>query len=136
HEIDDEFQLVEALKIGHFRLVTGFNQRFVSGEHQGRKAAAKNGLFAEEIRFGFLFEGSFDDAGAGPANTLGPGERDLFGLLAGILVNSDERRDAFALGELAADDVAGAFRRHQDYIDILRGDYRFEMDRKPVREEE
>ncbi len=85
-----------------------------------RHAAAEDGLLAKEIGFGFFLEGGLDDSASRAADALGPCERGLLGLLAGVLIDGDERRDAFALGELAADDVARAFRRDHDHVHVLR----------------
>ena len=74
HQIDNQFQFVEAFEVGHLGLVTGFDEDFVSGLHQRGGAAAEDGLFAEKIGFGFFLEGGFDDAGAGAADAFGPGE--------------------------------------------------------------
>ena len=136
HQVDDELQFVQALEVGHLRRVAGLDERFESGLHQRARAAAEHGLFAEEIGLGLFLEGGFDHAGAGAADALGPGERDLLRLLAGVLIDGDERRHAFAFGVLAADDVAGAFRRDHDDVHVLRRDDGLEMDREAVAEEE
>ena len=63
-QIDDEFEFVEALEVGDFGLVAGFDERFESCFDQFADAAAEDGLFAEEIGLGFLGEGGFENAGA------------------------------------------------------------------------
>ena len=127
---------MEALEVGHFRRVAGLGQHLEARLHQRARAAAEHGLLAEKIGLGFLLEGRLDDAAARAADALGPGERDLLGLLAGVLVDRDERRHAFALGVLAAHDVAGAFRRDHDDVHIRRRDECFEMDGEAVAEDE
>ncbi len=57
-------------------------------------------------------------------------------LPARVLVDGDERRDAFALGELAADDVAGAFRRDHDHVHVLGRHDGLEVDGEAVGEEQ
>src|SRR5260221_4446031 len=47
HQINDEFQFMEAFKIDHLRLVTGFHERFESRLDQRAHPAAKPGPFAE-----------------------------------------------------------------------------------------
>ncbi len=136
HQIDDELQFVKAFEVGHLGGIARFDQRFESRLNKRRGSAAKDGLFAEEIGFCFFFEGGLDDATASSANALGPGQGDLFRVLAGILVDGDQRGHALAFGELAAHDVAGPLRRHHDDIDVLRGHDGLEMNAEAVREEE
>lgn len=109
---------MEDFEVGHFGLVTGFDEGFEARLDEVGDATAEDGLFAEEVGFGFFLEGCFKDAAAGAADAFGPGECGFFGLLAGVLVNGDEAGNAFALGVLAADDVAGAFGGHHDDINL------------------
>ena len=44
----------------------------------------------------------------------------LSAALAGVLVNGDQRRNTFAFGILTTHDVTGAFRSHEDDINIFR----------------
>ena len=85
HQIGDEFQFMQALEVGHLRRVAGFDEHFKSGLHQSARAAAEHGLFAEQIGFRLFLEISFEDAGARAANAFGPGERNFFRILAGVL---------------------------------------------------
>ena len=120
HEVDDEFQFVQAFEVGHFGLVTGFDEGFKAGLNEGGCAAAEDGLFAEEVGFGFFLESGLDDAGAGGADAFGPGQRELFGVFAGVLIDGDEGGNAFAFHVLAADDVAGAFGCDEDDVHVVR----------------
>ena len=70
-EVNDELHLVAAFKIGDFGLIAGSDQRFETGLDQFRHTAAQDGLFAEEVGFGFFLEGGFDHAGTRPADALG-----------------------------------------------------------------
>src|SRR5690606_33466322 len=74
HEIDDELQLVEALEVGHFRLVTGFHQHFEARLHEGGSATAKHALLTEEVGHGFLAEVGFENTCTGAADATRPGE--------------------------------------------------------------
>ena len=76
-------------------------------------------MFAEQIGFGFLLEGGLEDAGAGGADAFGPGQRDLLGVLARVLIDADQGGHAFAFHILAADDVARPFGRDEDDVDVL-----------------
>src|SRR5215471_18066108 len=86
-QIDNELQLMEAFEISDFRLVSRFNQRLEGHFHQRADAAAKDGLLAEEIAFGFFFESRFDNARFEVACSPGVRESVLLGLTAGILMN-------------------------------------------------
>jgi len=66
-QIDDQLDLVQALKIGHLRGVTGFGQRLVTGLNEAGQATAQNDLFAEQICLALFAKCRLDDAG--PATT-------------------------------------------------------------------
>ena len=68
----------QAFKIGDFRLVAGFDQRFKTGADERGDAAAEHDLLAEEVRFRFFFEGRLDDAGARTADGFGISQRQSF----------------------------------------------------------
>ena len=68
---------MHALEVGHLGLVAGFDERFEAGFDQRADAAAEDGLFAEEVGFGFFGDGGLDDAAAGAADALGVGQADL-----------------------------------------------------------
>ena len=71
HEVYDHLHFVERFKIGDFRLVACFAQRFEPVGNELADTAAENGLFAEEVRFCFFLEGRLDDAGTGAADAAG-----------------------------------------------------------------
>jgi hypothetical protein len=50
-QVDDQLHFVQALEIGHFRRVAGFDQRFETGADQFDQAAAENNLLAEQVGF-------------------------------------------------------------------------------------
>jgi hypothetical protein len=62
------------------------------------RPAAQHDLLAEEVGLGLLRERRLDDAGAGAADGVGVGERQLLGLPGGVLLDGDQRRHAAALG--------------------------------------
>ena len=70
HEVNDQLQFVQALEVGHFRRVASFNQGFKTGFNQFNGTAAQNGLFAEQVGFGLVLEGGFDDAGTTATHTV------------------------------------------------------------------
>src|SRR5574341_146803 len=118
HEIDDELQLVQALEIRHLRSVAGFHQRLEAGLHEFHAAAAKHRLFAEEIGFGLVFKGGFDDAGAAAADGGGIGKRGVLGLAGRVLEYSNQVGNAAALHELAAHRVARGLGGDHDHVQI------------------
>src|SRR5699024_538711 len=63
--------------------------------------------------------GGLDDAGAGAADALGVGERQVPGGAARVLLDGDDVRDAAAGDELAAHGVAGRLRSDQQHVDTL-----------------
>src|ERR1035441_1798476 len=90
-EVDDELELVEALEIGDFGGVSGFDQGVEPGPDQLGGTAAEDALFAEEVAFGFFAEGGVEDAGLEAAEGEGVGEGAFEGLAGGVL-RSEERR--------------------------------------------
>ena len=122
HQIHDQLQLVQAFKIGHFRLVTGFDQRFKTGHDQGRGPAAQHGLFAEKVRFGLFLEAGLDDPRARGADALGIRERRLERVTRVILVHGQQCWDALTLSVDAPYEVAGTFGRDHKYVHVCRGD--------------
>src|ERR1700722_6180579 len=135
-EIDDEFHFMQTFKISHLGSVTGFDERLETRKDQFRATAAEDGLFAEQIGLGFFANRGLEDRGASGADTLGPRERDLLGFAGGVLMDRDERRNTFALGVHAADEMTGPFRGDEKYIDILGRDDLAEMQRETVRDAE
>ena len=127
---------MQALEVGHLGAVTSLGEHFKAGLDEGAGTTAKDGLLAEEVGFGFFLEGGLDDAAAGAADAVCPGESDLLGLLVGVLMDGDEGGDALAFGVLAADDVAGAFRGHHDDVHVLRRDDGLVENGEAVGEEE
>ena len=101
-------------------MVAGFDEGFEAGFDEGRGAAAEDGLFAEEVGFGFFLERGLDDAAAGAADAFGVGEADFEGGVAGAFAGGDEAGDAAAGDEFAADEVAGAFGGDEQCVVRLR----------------
>ena len=73
HEIDDQFELVEAFEIGHFWCIARLGQCLETGLDKVRDTTAQNGLFTEQIGLGLFLEVGLDDAGL--AATVGHGRR-------------------------------------------------------------
>ena len=78
-EVNNELEFVANLEVGHLRHVPGLGEGLVAVLDEARNAATQDRLLAEEISFGLLGEGRFDDAGASRTNALrvgqGEGER-------------------------------------------------------------
>ena len=116
HEIDDELQLVQALVVRDLRRVARIDQRLEAGPDELRRAAAEDGLLAEEIGLGLLLERRLEDPRAAGADPDRVRECDLSRVAGGILLDRDQRGRAVPLGEEAADDVARALRRDHDHV--------------------
>ena len=107
HEIDDQFELVEALEVGELGLVAGFYEDFEARFDEGGSSPAEHRLLAEEVGFGFFSEGGFEDAGAGAADGFGVRQGLGEGMAGAVLLDGYKGRDATAFGEHLADAVAG-----------------------------
>ena len=136
YQVDNQFQFVQALEVGHLRLVTGFDQHLVAGLDQCARSATKYGLLTEQVGLGFLLEGGLYNPGACAADSLSPGERDLLGLTVGILVDGNETGHPLSLNVLATDNVPRPLGCHEDHVDVLRRNNRLEVDREAVGKEQ
>ncbi len=135
-KVDDELELVEDFEVGELGLIAGFGEDFKAALDEGCRATAEDGLFAEEVSLGLFGEGGFEHAATRAADGLGVGESEGEGVAAGVLLDSDEARDAAAFGEDFADAMAGAFRGDErDVGGGGRGDGA-ETDVEAVREHE
>ena len=118
HQVDDQLQLVQALEVGHFRRVTGFDQGFETGLDQLDATTAENGLLTEQVGFGLVLEGGFDDTGTTAADAAGVGQGDVLGVAGSVLVDGDQVRDATALDELGTHGVTRGLRRDHDHVEV------------------
>lgn len=122
-EINDEAGFVEAFEIGDFGGVSGVDEGLDPGFDEGGDSSAEDGLFAEEVGFGFFAEGGAEDSGSGGADGPCVGEGELFGVAGGILVDGDKGGESGAGEEFGAESVAGAFGGdHGDVVGFGRGD--------------
>src|ERR1019366_3629307 len=62
-EVHDEFEFVEALEVGDLGGVAGFDQSLETSADEFGRAAAEDGLLAEEVAFGLFAEVGVNDAG-------------------------------------------------------------------------
>src|SRR5690606_40086363 len=69
--------------------LTGFDQGFEAGLDQLDATAAQNGLLTEQVGFGFVLEGGFDDAGTAAAHAGGIGQGDILGIAGSVLVDGE-----------------------------------------------
>ena len=74
HQVDDELELVHRLEVRELGLVAGLDERLEGHLDQRRRAAAQDGLLAEQVGLGLLLERRLEDAGAGVAERPGVGE--------------------------------------------------------------
>lgn len=66
--VQDQFELIEAIEVGHFTVTPGFDKSLESAFDVLRDSAADDDLFAAKVGFPFLAESYFDDAGRGAAD--------------------------------------------------------------------
>jgi predicted cobalt transporter CbtA len=80
HQVYDQLELMQTLKLGHFGGISGFNQGLETGFDQFHSTTAEYSLLTEQIGFGLVLEGYLDDAGT--TATDGAGIRE--GYFAGL----------------------------------------------------
>ena len=123
HQVDDHLELVQALEVGHLRLVAGLGQGLETSLHQVRHAAAQDDLLAEQVSLGLLGEGGLDAAGPQATDRLRVALGQLPGLAAGVLLDANQHRDTASVGVLATHYMAWALRGdHADVHTLGRGD--------------
>ena len=77
HQVNDQLHFVQALEVGHFWGVAGFDQGVEAVLDQLGQTTAEHNLLAEEVGFGLFLEGGFDDASAGAAKAGAVGQGGL-----------------------------------------------------------
>ena len=123
HQVDDELELVHRLEVGELGLVAGLDERLEGHLDQRRRAAAQDGLLAEQVGLGLLGEGRLEDAGAGGAERPGVGEHARAPGARRVLLDGEQGRHAAAGLVDRAEQVARALGRdHPDVDDVGRGD--------------
>ena len=110
---------MQALEIGHLRCVAGLDKGLEAAADQLDQATAKHDLLAEQVGLAFLLEGRLDDARASAADATGIGQRQIVGVLRGILLDCDQAGHAATLLVFAAHRVAGTLRRDHDHVNGL-----------------
>ena len=91
-EVDDQLQLVEALVVGDLGLVARGDEGLEAGADQLGRAAAEDGLLAEEVGLRLLAEGRLEDSRATRADPDRVGEREVARTTGGVLLDRDQRR--------------------------------------------
>ncbi len=120
HQVHDELHLVHAFKVGYFRLIAGLHERLEARTDQRGDTTAENRLLAKEVGFGFLGNRGAQHTGTCATNRTSIGEGQGLGITGGILVDSPQGGNAYALGEEAAHHVTGAFGCNHCDIDVGR----------------
>ena len=108
HQVNNQLELVQTLEVGHFRRITGFGQCFETGLDQLNRTTTQHRLLTEQIGFGLVLEGGFDDAGTAAADAAGVGQSDVLGVAGSVLEDGDQVRNTAAIGELGATVWPGA----------------------------
>ena len=136
HEVDDELELVQALEVRHLRRVARLDERLEAGLDELRRAAAQDGLLAEEVGLVLVLERRLDHAAARAADALRVRERDVLRVSARVLGDCDQARHPAALEVLAAHEVARPLRRDEPDVDAGRRLDLAVVDREPVAEQQ
>src|SRR5215472_340166 len=136
HEVHDQLHLVQTLEVGHLGLVARLDQGVETRLDQLGDAAAEHDLLAEQVGLRLLGERGGQRAGPGPADAFGVGKRQRPGAARGVALHRDEHRDAPALGELAAHQVAGTLGRDHAHVHPVRRGDQLVADVQPVGEEQ
>lgn len=118
HQVDDQLQLMQALKVGHFEHITNFDQHLEAHLHQLDGTTTQHDLFTEQIDFDFFTEVDLDHTTL--STTVGNHVRqgDITDLAELILINDDQRRHATALEVLGTHGMAGTLRNDHDHVQI------------------
>ncbi len=109
---------MQAFEVGDFRGIACFGEGLKAGADEFARAAAKNGLFAEQITFGLLLKGGFDDARFEATDAIGISQCVFESLAGRVLRDSDEAGNADAFGEQFANAMAGGFGGDHGHVDI------------------
>ena len=110
---------MQALEIGHFRCITGFNQCFKAGADELNQAAAKHNLLTEQVGLAFFLEGGFDDAGAAAADGGGIRQAKVMRIARSVLRNGNEARHAAAALIFRTHGMAGALGGNHQHVNVL-----------------
>src|SRR5699024_9316987 len=108
HEVNDELQFVQYFEVGNFWLVASFGEHFESSRNEVGCATAEDGLFTEQVGFGFFGEGGFDDTCTGSADTLGVCQGEVFSFAGFVFFHGDQGWDTAAGFEFTTDNVTWA----------------------------
>src|SRR6185437_11887333 len=136
HEIHNQFQLMQALKVSDLRLISSLDQRFKSSFDQRAHSTAENSLLAKQIGFGFLGKSGLDHSGARAANSARVGERQGFSIAARVLMDGQQSRRSATFDKDLAHAMAWRLGGDHDYVSISRRLDRFEMNIETVREKQ
>ncbi len=110
---------MNALEVGALWLIPRLDERLKTRTHQFGNAAAQDDLFAEQVGFGLLGKGRFQNPAARPADSFGVGQAALLGGAGRVLVDCDQARNTATLGKGSANEFTGAFGRDHQHIDVF-----------------
>src|SRR5215467_1185260 len=109
---------MEAFEVSDFRLIACICERFEAGFDKFADASAKDGLFAEEVGFGFFGEGGFQNASPGAANAAGIRKSEFLCFACGVLLYGKKARSTAAFGKDFADAMARRFGSDHGNVNI------------------
>src|SRR5579885_1985497 len=120
-KIDDQLQLVQALEVCRFGLISGSHESVVTGSDQLGNSTAQNGLLAEKIGFSLLGKARGQNGRARTAQSMRVGERHIECFSGGVLMNGQQARNAATFGIGLADQFARALGSDEDDIVFFSG---------------
>src|SRR5579883_585860 len=135
-QVDDELQLVQALVVGDFRLITGLDQGLEAFDDELGRSAAEHCLLSEQVGLGLLGEGGLEYAATRAADAVRIGQGLGVRLAGRILGDGNETRYTASLLILPAHQVAGPLGCDQHYIQILTRLDLLEMNVESMSEEQ
>ena len=120
-KVYDELHFVDTFKVCVSGVVACFYKRFKTSLHQGANTAAKDCLFAEQVRFSFRAEVRFQNARSRAADTCCVCKTDFQSVARCVLFYCNQARYALTNLIFASYRVARALGRNHDNVDVLRG---------------
>ena len=109
---------MQALEVGHFGSVTGFDQGFITRFDEFHRTTAQHGLLTEKVGLSFLTEVGFDHTCTGAADCRCVRKRQIARLLRDILMHRDQHGYTTASGVGGAYGVARGFGGNHHHVQI------------------
>ena len=136
HQIHDQLQLVQHLKVRDLRLVPCLSQHLKTVLHQLRGRPAQHSLLTEQVRLGLFSESGLNNARTGSTQRLSIRQGQCQSLTRGVLLNGNKSGNTTACLILAAHRVPRTLRGDHSDIHTLGCGNVAKADIETVREEQ